>query len=368
LHFGLSEDQELLQETVRGFAEAEFPAQRLREVFDAGAGHDDAVWQGFAEMGIAGLAVPEAYGGAGLGVLELALVCEIAGGACLPGAILEHALASLAIARAGSEAQRERWLPKLAAGETVATVAFGEQHEKVGDVWRPEQWSLRESSGKLTGTKSWVPHLGRADLVVVGVEGGALAVLEQSGGSTPGARTETQEGIDRNRPIHRFVLDSVEAEVLPGSRDPDVAHGVIDAGLAGLAADAFGSATRLIRMCVDYTTERKQFGFPIAQFQAVKHQIARMGTAIEPTRALFWYAAHALEEGNGDGPRHAAMAKAEITDRALDIARDAVELHGGLGFTWECDVQMWFKRAMYDRSFLGTPEMQRERMAAMAGW
>ena len=368
MHFGLSEEQELLQATVRGFAEAEFPPQRLREVFDGGAGHDDAVWQGLAEMGIAGLVVPEPFGGAGLGVLELALVCEIAGSACLPGAILEHALASLAIVRAGSEAQRKRWLPKLAAGETVGSVAFGEQREGIGDVWSPETWSVQESGGKLTGTKSWVPHLDRADLVIVGLEGGALAVLEQADGSIPGARSEAQEGIDRSRPIHRFVLDGVEAEVLPGSRDSDIAHGVLDAGLAGLAADAFGAATRLIQMCVDYAKERKQFGFPIAQFQAVKHQIARMGTAIEPTRALFWYAAHALEEGTADAPRHAAMVKAQITDRALDVARDAVELHGGLGFTWECDVQMWFKRAMYDRSFLGTPELQRERMAAMAGW
>lgn len=368
MHFGLSEEQELLQQTVRGFAEGEFPPQRLREVFDAGSGHDERLWQGLAEMGIAGLVIPEPFGGAGLGILELALVCEVAGATCLPGALLEHALASLAIARAGSEAQRERWLPKLATGESIGTVAFGEHREDVGDLWRPGQWSLQESAGKLTGTKSWVPHLDRADLVIVGLQNGALAVLEPAHGKAPGCRTESQPGIDRNRPIQRFVLEGAEAELLPASEDRDIANSVLDAGLVGLAADAFGAATRLIRICVDYTQERKQFGFPIAQFQAVKHQIARMGTAIEPTRALFWYAAHALEEGSADGPRHAAMAKAQITDRALDIARDAVELHGGLGFTWECDVQMWFKRAMYDRSFLGTPQAQRERIASLAGW
>ena len=368
MHFGLSEEQELLQETLRNFAASEFPPQRLREVFDRGTGEDPAVWRGLAEMGVTGLVVPEEYGGAGLGVLELALVCEIAGGACLPGAILEHGLASLAIARGGSEAQRERWLPKLASGETVATVAFGEQREKQSDAWLPEQWSVRESAGKLAGEKAWVPHLEAADLVVVGLEDGGLAVLEPSHGPAVGTRNEAQEGIDRSRPIHRFVLEGAEAEVLPGSGDRSLAQGVLDAGLVGLAADAFGAASHLIRLCVDYAQERKQFGFPIAQFQAVKHQIARMGTTIEPTRALFWYSAHALEQGAPDAPRHAAMAKAQITDRALDVARDAVELHGGLGFTWECDVQMWFKRAMYDRNALGTPETQRERMATMAGW
>ena len=300
MHFGLSEEQELLQETVRGFAEAEFPRQRLREVFDSGAGHDDAVSQGLAEMGITGLVVPEAFGGAGLGVLELALVCEIAGEACLPGAILEHALASLAIARAGSDAQRKRWLPKLAAGETLGTVAFGEQREDIGDVWSPEHWSVQESGGRLTGTKSWAPHLDRARLVIVGLAGGALAVLEQTGESTPGARTEAQEGIDRSRPIHRFVLDGVEAEVLPGSRDPDVADGVVDAGLAGLAADAFGAATRLIQMCVDYAKERKQFGFPIAQFQAVKPRIARMGAAIT---ICSWFSGRSSRRAVSSGTR-----------------------------------------------------------------
>lgn len=368
MHFGLSEEQLLLQETVRSFAAAELPASRLRQVFDAGTGHDDAVWRGLAEMGVPGLVVPEELGGAGLGVLELALVCEIAGGACLPGSILEHALASLAILRAGSEAQQQRWLPKLAAGEVLATVALGEQHAEVGDVWRPEQWSTRLAGGKLAGTKRWVPHAGRADLVVVGLEGGALATLERSGDATAGVRAEAQQGIDRTRPIHELVLDGAEAEVLPGSQDGDVARALLDAGLVGLAADAFGAASRLIQLSVDYATERRQFGFPIAQFQAVKHQIARMGTSVEPTRALFWYAAHALDEGMADGPRHAAMAKAQITDRAMDVARDAVEVHGGLGFTWECDVQMWFKRAMYDRSWLGTPEVHRERMAVMAGW
>ena len=143
---------------------------------------------------------------------------------------------------------------------------------------------------------------------------------------------------------------------------------VIDAGLAALAADSFGAATQLIQLSVAYAKERKQFGFPIAQFQAVKHQLARMGTQIEPTRALFWYAAHALDQGLPDAERHAAMAKAHITDCAMDIARDAVELHGGLGFTWECDVQAWFKRAMFNRSFLGTPQTHREHMATLAAW
>ena len=360
MHFGLSEEQVLLQETVRGFAAAECPPTRLREIFDAGVGHDDAIWQGLADIGLTGLVVPEKLGGAGLEILELALVCEVAGSVALPGALLEHSLACLAIASGGSDEQQRHWLPRLAAGDVIGTLALAEG----ADRWRPEQWAVRRSSGKLSGGKHYVPHLGHAGLIVVGVEGGGLALLEWQGDATPGARLEVQEGIDRTRPIQRLILDGAEAEALAGAN----ARKVIDAGLVGLAADSFGAATRLIQVSVEYAKERKQFGFPIAQFQAVKHQLARMGTEIEPTRALFWYAAHALDQGLPDAERHAAMVKAHITDRAMAVAREAVELHGGLGFTWECDVQAWFKRAMFNRSFLGTPETHRERMATLAGW
>ena len=366
MHFGLSEEQELLQETLRGFTESELPARRLRAVFDEGAGHDEAVWRGLSEMGIAGLLVPEEYGGAGLEILELALACEIAGGAALPGALLEHSLVGHAIALGGSAEQKKRWLPALASGETIGTVALGEQHE-AGDAWRPGDWAVLHEGGKLTGTKSWVPHLGTASVTLVGTAAGGLAVLEGAPGDVAGTTVEAQEGIDRSRPIGRLVLDGAEAEPLTRA-DEDLASRVLDVGLVGLAADAFGAGTKLIQLSADYAKDRKQFGWPIAQFQAIKHQIARMGTDVEPTRALFWYAAHALDRGLPEAERHAAMAKAHVTDRVIGVARQAVEVHGGLGFTWECDVQMWFKRAMYDRSALGTPETLRERMAVQAGW
>jgi alkylation response protein AidB-like acyl-CoA dehydrogenase len=367
VHFGLSEEQEMLQETVRGFAAAECPPTRLRELFDSGVGHDPALWQGLAEMGLTGLVVGEEHGGAGLEILELALVCEVAGAAGLPGALLEHSLACLAIAAGGSPEQQSRWLPTLASGDAIGTVALGED----GDRWLPDAWSTREAGGKLHGQKHYVPHLSHAQLVVVGTEGGGLAVLDAAQdavGTLAGVRVEPQDGIDRTRPISRLALEGAEAEALPGAVDGNVARRVVDAGLVGLASDSFGAATRLIELSVDYAKDRRQFGFPIAQFQAVKHQLARMATEIEPTRALLWYAAHALDQGLPDASRHASMAKGHVTDRTMAVAREAVEIHGGLGFTWECDVQMWFKRAMFDRSFLGTPEVHRERMAALAGW
>jgi alkylation response protein AidB-like acyl-CoA dehydrogenase len=142
-----------------------------------------------------------------------------------------------------------------------------------------------------------------------------------------------------------------------------------DAALVLLAADAFGAAHRLIRMTVDYCKTRQQFGQPIAQFQALKHQLANMAVEVDPTRGLWWYAAHAFDHESPErAARAAALAKSHVTDRAMQAARDAVECHGGIGFTWECDVQLWFKRILFDRQWLGTPEQHRERIAQLNGW
>jgi alkylation response protein AidB-like acyl-CoA dehydrogenase len=359
MHFGLTEEQELLQETVKGFVDGECPPQKLRALFDAGSGHDPALWKGLAEMGLTGLVVGEAYGGAGLEVLELALVAEMLGGGALPSPFFGHSLACLAIALGGSEAQRRRWLPRLASGETIGSVALAEP----GDRWEPESWSAAAENGRLSGEKRHVPHGALADLIAVGTAGGGLALVERG---APGLAVQGVAGVDRTRPVDALHFDATPCEPL---EDGAAASGrVRDAGLCLLAADAFGAAWTLTRMTVEYAKSRRQFGRPIAEFQAVKHQLADMATAIEPTRGLHWYAAHAFDHVRDDAARAAAIAKAHVCDRAVEIARAAVELHGGLGFTWECDVQIWFKRAMFDRAFLGTPEHHRARAASLGGY
>lgn len=359
MNFGLSDEQELLQETVRGFCAGECPPSRLRELFDAGAGHDPALWKGLAAMGVLGLIVPEAYGGAGLELLDLALVAEAMGQSALPGPFLGHQLVSLALARSGSEAQKRAWLPRLAAGEAIGAVAFAED----AAAWEPERWRARVDAGRISGAKSFAPHAGLADLILVGAEAGGLVLVERG---APGLAISDQDGVDRTRPIARVELSSVPCETLPGGIE--TARRVRDAGLCLLAADAFGAASRLIQTTLGYAGSRQQFGSVLTQFQAVKHQLANMATEIEPTRGLWWYAAHAFDQLPAESERAAAIAKAHVTDRAMDVARGAVEVHGGIGFTWECDVQIWFKRVMFDRAFLGTPEHHRERSARLAGW
>jgi alkylation response protein AidB-like acyl-CoA dehydrogenase len=358
MHFGLTEEQTLLQHTVRDLAAGEFPPNRLRELFDAGTGFDADLWGRTAEMGLTGLIIPEAHGGAGLELLDLALVAEVIGEAALPGPFLGHALASLALARGGSDAQKARWLPALATGDVIGTVALGETNE----AWEPESWQTEDHGGSLSGTKRYVEYGDRADLLIVGTAGGGLALLE---GNHRG-ETDLVDGLDRTRSVTHLSLENAPAETLPGGKD--AAPLVCDAGRILLAADAFGAAWKLIRLTVEYALEREQFGTKIAQFQSVKHQLANLASDCEPMRGLFWHAAHAFDHMPEARAREAATAKSHITDTAVRVGRRAVELHGGIGFTWECDVQFWVKRTMFDRTWLGSPRSDRERIAQMLGW
>jgi alkylation response protein AidB-like acyl-CoA dehydrogenase len=357
VNFGLSEEQELLIDTVRGFVANECPAPKLREIFDSDEDSVPELWQGLVEMGIGGLALPEQYGGAGLEMIDLALVAELLGHGAVPGPFLGHSLAGIAISEGGDDAQREQWLPRLAAGEALGTVALGED----GDLWDPKGYATRASGGKLSGTKSFVPHASAADVIVVALGDGGLALVERG---AAGIKAEPVGGVDRTRRLDRVTFEDTPCTVLANAAGARLR----DAGLVLLAADAFGGAWRLVEDSTEYAKTREQFGQAIAQFQAVKHTLANMAVEIEPSRGLYWYAAHAFDHIPDESERAAALAKAHITDRFMQIARDAVEVHGGIGFTWECDVQIWFKRAMFDRTFLGAPSVHRERCAQLAGW
>jgi alkylation response protein AidB-like acyl-CoA dehydrogenase len=359
MHFGLTEDQELLQQTVREFAAKELPPPRLRAIFESNTGNDSALWRGAAEVGIAGLIAPERHGGAGLELLDLALVFEVLGETAMPGPFLGHALALLALVRGGSESQRARWLARLASGEAIGTVALAE----AGNAWEPESWRAALAAGRISGAKQFVPHAAGADLLVVGTAGGELVLVERA---ARGVAIAPVEAIDRTRALGHVSLEGAAAEPLAGGSE--LAHALLDAGRVLLAADALGAAWKLLRTTIDYTLTRQQFGQPLAAFQAIKHQLANLATEAEPLRGLVWYAAHAFDHLPAERAAAAAAAKAHVTDRAADVARLCVELHGGIGFTWECDVQFWVKRTMFDRTFLGNPQAQRERIAQLGGW
>ncbi len=362
MDFGLSEDQLLLKETIRRFLAEQCPTTRVREIMETDSGHDQALWNGLSELGVGGIVVPEEHGGLARELLDLALVAEELGYAATPGPFLGSAMATVAMIEAENEELRERWLPALASGEAIVTVAFGEE----GSEWDPQRFKTAVAGGRLSGSKPLVPYAQVAEAMIVvasDAEGQGLWLVECG---AAGVEIKSLIGNDMTR-----RLDTVTFKDAPAVK---LATGVaavgrtLDAGLILLAADALGGAKRCLEMTVDYALQREQFGQVIGAFQAVKHQVADMAAELEPSLSLVWYAAHAFDRIKDESTRQAALAKAHLSDVYDRVARGSTELHGGIGFTWEFDLHLWFRRAIFDRSFLGDANFHRARAADLAGW
>lgn len=358
MNFLLSDNQLALLASIEDLLRDRCDPLRVHKIFDvAGDAQFDAdLWAWLVELGLPAIFVPEEHGGLGLEMVDLAIVAELLGAYAAPAPWLGHALATVAITLGGSDAQKTAWLPKLASGEILATVAFGEGQ----GAWFPDDWRLTAADG-ISGAKMLVPNAAEADLIVVGVVEG-LALVEKGAAYT----TQRIDSGDRTRPVDTVTFDGAAAELLPGglaARDR-----VIDAAAVLLAADAFGGAERCVTMSVDYARVREQYGQPVAGFQGLRYQLVEMALATEPARGLYWYAAHAWDALPEKAAHAAAQAKAHLTDTYLQVTRDTVEAHGGIGFTWEHDAHIYMKRAMLDWAWLGSPSRHRLRAADLAGW
>ena len=356
MRFHLTDEQEMLQGSIRAAALRLCPPVRRRALLEAPSDFDPAIWSGLMQLGLGGLLIPEAFGGVGLGLEEAALALETLGETATPGPFIGHLLATLALVESGDSAVREAWLPSLATGEVVATTALG------GD-GQPGVWTCTVEDGKLSGEVRFVVGADRAELFVVGTAGGGLALVA----SGDGIALQAVSGSDLTRRLSTVRFESAPATVIAGPSDP-AGRRVADAALVFLAADALGGAEQCLAMSVDYAKSREQFGVIIGQFQALKHQLANMALEVEPARALVWYAAYALDQRLPDASRAAAHAKAHLADRFTSVTRAATQAHGGIGYTWEYDLMIWFRRSLFDRAYLGAPSLHRERIAEMAGW
>jgi alkylation response protein AidB-like acyl-CoA dehydrogenase len=269
---------------------------------------------------------------------------------------LEHALATLAISLGGDDEQRARLLPDLASGRRRATIAVAEPGER----WRTDAMAMGGST--LSGQKSWVLHADGADVMVVVLHDG-LAVVE---GDAGGVNIQPIDGLDRTRRFASVRFAGTGHERLGGGAV--VAERVLDAASVLLAADAFGGAQRCLNAAVEYAKTRKQFGVTIGHFQAIKHQLADLALEVEPCRGLYWYAAHAFDHVPDDAARFASLAKAHVTDRYVTAMRRVIEVHGGIGYTWECDLHVYLRRSVFDRAYGGGPALHRERFAVLSAW
>jgi alkylation response protein AidB-like acyl-CoA dehydrogenase len=381
MDFGFSQEQDLSRQTARSFLDKESSSAFVRRMLDDPVGTTDDFWQKLAELGWLGLIYPEAYGGLGLGIVDLTVILEEMGRVVMPGPFFSTVLlGGLALREAGSEAQRQEWLPKIAEGTARVTLALTE--EQVG--WGPAavQLAAKPVKGKdghflLSGTKLFVPDAHTADLLVIAARtakptkedathGVSLFVVRAG---ARGVRATPLPTMDQTRKLSEVTLSRVEVgpEALLGPL-----HGgwgplarVLDRATVGLCAEMCGGAQRVLDMCTDYAKMRVAFGKPIGTYQAVKHKCADMLVAVENAKSITYYAAWAVDEDVPEARLAASMAKAYVSDAYRKAAGDGIQIHGGIGFTWEHDLHLYFKRAKGSEVLFGDATHHRERVAQL---
>jgi alkylation response protein AidB-like acyl-CoA dehydrogenase len=355
MQFGLSESQQILKDTARKFFAGESPIAAVRKAMETDTAYDAALWTKLAEQGFIGIITPEEYGGMGLGKVELVLLMEEAGYALLPGPFFSTvALAGSVIDACGTPEQKKKYLGRIAAGQARATVALVE----AAGSWDPDGLKIGAAGGKLNGTKLFVTDAAVADFIVV-VASGDVFVVD---GKAPGLHIELMKGMDLARKIYAVEFKNTPAEKLGDSSGLAAA---LNVATAALCAEMTGGMQRTLELTVAYAKTRKQFGKPIGIFQAVQHLCADMYLETESSRSATYYAAWALEENVPDAAAAVSVAKIYASDASRNVGNHGIQVHGGMGFTWENDIHLYYRRAKASETMLGDAAFHRERIARL---
>ncbi|MBV8710342.1 MAG: acyl-CoA/acyl-ACP dehydrogenase [Solirubrobacterales bacterium] len=364
MNFDFTDDQRAIKRTARDFLGARYPPTTVRALAEDERGFTDEQWQELVELGWAGVIVPEEHDGLGLGVVELVVIAEEMGYALAPSPWFSTTCAALMLVAAGSDAQRERWLGPVARGEARGTLAVWDEHSG----WAPDHSEVEPGpDGKLTCVKIAVPDAASADFAIVSGADGRhwLVDLSERGVSSPGITLAAESAIDPTRKLFRMALEGVAVEPLAASLDAVArAYATI---VTVLAAENVGVAQRAMEMAVEYAKDRAQFDRPIGSYQAVSHRCAQMLLEVEGSRSLCYWAAWALDNEPDSGPRAASSAKAYAGDAGFRVAASALQVHGGIGFTYEHDLHFFLKRAHANAHAFGDSRWHRDRVADLAG-
>jgi alkylation response protein AidB-like acyl-CoA dehydrogenase len=361
MNFDLTDEQQMLQAAARDFLAARLNSEKIRALAESKDGLDENLWKEMADLNWPGLTVSEEHSGQGLGTVELAVLMEQLGYALAPGPLLSDTIAALTLNAAANDDQKERYLAPLATGEVRGTIAPFD----AGAGWTPDDITLepeRANGGHvLNGEKLFVLDAAGADFLVVGATQGRAFIVERD---APGVTIEATPTIDGTRRQYAVKLDGVEVgeEALFGSPALFEAR---DRAFIALAAELTGVAQKALDMAVQYAQERKQFGRPIGSYQAVSHMCAQMLLETESARSAVYYAAWAADNEPETAPLAASMAKAYASDAACKVTGASLQVHGGIGFTWEHDLHLYLKRARCAAAYLGDPHWHRRRVASI---
>ncbi len=370
MNFGFTEEQDLLRAEVRKFLDKNAPLEEVRKWVETPEGYSPGLWLQMAELGWVGLTAPEAHGGAELDLVTLVVLLEETGRTLCPSPLISNALAAKAIELAGTEDQKTRWLPELARGSKIGTLAALEANEPLGPGGIRMAGVASGDSVCLNGSKCHVQDAGCADVFVVVFrlpeDGLGFALVERG---QEGVSVASHSAMDPSKSTGTVAFNGVTVgadDILPSGSGDVFAH-LLDLGAMMVTAETVGAAEGAHAITSQFAKEREQFDRVIGAYQGVKHPLAEMFVDIESFKSLVYYAAWALDEGAEDASMAASRAKAYASDVFPRIGIDCVQLHGGVGYTWEYDIQLYLKRSKWLRPTFGDADYHYERIAALGG-
>jgi alkylation response protein AidB-like acyl-CoA dehydrogenase len=360
MNFDFSEEQKLLQNTARDYLAEQSSLAHVREIFEADAGHSEKLWKGVAELGWLGVAIPEEYGGAGYGYLELAMIAGEIGQALAPipfGSTVY--LAAEAISREGSDDQKKKYLTGIASGDLIGTLATGEKAGTLSE----KSISATFKDGKLSGTKLPVADGDIADFAIVLAKEGKGLSLVIVDLKAKGVTRNRLNSLDATRPHAKLEFKNAPAERLGAAGSGwSITQDVLTRAAVLMAFEQLGSADRAFQITFDFIMNRYAFGRPIGSFQALKHRMADLYADRELARSNCYWAAWALENDDDELPVAAASAKISAGDAFENMVVDMIQMHGGVGYTWEYDCHLFYRRAKVLAQTMGTTDEWREKL------
>jgi alkylation response protein AidB-like acyl-CoA dehydrogenase len=370
VNFAFSEEQEELRRITRQFLESKSPETEVRRLMETTEGYDPAVWSQMAnELGLQSLVIPEEYGGQGFTYVELTVVLEEMGRALLAAPFYSTVvLATNAVLHSGDEAAKKEILPGIASGETIATLALTEPNGK-WDVSGVEATATQDGDAwTIDGTKMFVLDGHVADVIIVAARTGAGLSLFKVDGDATGLTRTPLATMDQTRKQAKLEFSGVPATLIGTDGGAEEVLGrVLDLAVVALAAEQVGGAQKVLDMSVEYAKDRVQFGRPIGSFQAIKHKCADMLLEVESAKSAAYYAAWCAAELNDELPEVACLAKAYCSEAYFHSAAENIQIHGGIGFTWEHPAHLYFKRAKSSELLFGDPTYHRELLAQRLG-
>ncbi len=370
MNFAFTEEQEELRKTVRAFLEAKSPETAVREQMETDSGYDTAVWGQMGEqLGLQGLAIPEEFGGSGYTFVELGIVLEEQGRALLCAPFFSTVvLAANTLLHSGDEAAKAAHLPGIASGATIATLAFTEPSGKWDESGITTEATAAGDGWTLTGVKSFVLDGHTASLIIVAARTAKGVSLFTVAGDAAGLTRTALSTMDQTRKQAKLEFANTPATLLGTEGEGwAVLSTVLDLAAVGLAAEQVGGAQKVLEQAVEYAKVRVQFGRPIGSFQAIKHKCADMLLEVESAKSAAYYGLWCAAEQNDELPSVASLAKAYCSEAYFHATAENIQIHGGIGFTWEHPAHLYFKRAKSSELLFGDPTYHRELLAQRIG-